>query len=157
MTTLQLAIVCVTVLAAIVIVTTTRSRSSEDHDKRTAFAAAQFQAAADQFAAATAQLAPAIASLEISASATRGLANQLAHAPTRVGNRITINTKQPDDQTVAGVCVADYVDRISLEHAEYIRPGGNVTPIPGRYDIDKINISLVGVHDLVDAGAEPRD
>ena|SRR5665213_1190157 len=58
------------------------------------------------------------------------LVSRHAPAPTRAGHRVTVHTLRPDDQTIHGVIVAEYTDRLILEGAEYITPTGG-TPIPG--------------------------
>jgi hypothetical protein len=69
-------------------------------------------------------------------------------APPRIGHRVTVHTKQPDDQTLFGVLVGDYADRVVLEDAEYVNNLG-ATPIPGRQHIAMRNIAWIDVHALV--------
>lgn len=69
-------------------------------------------------------------------------------APSRVRHRVTVHTKQPDDQTLFGVVVGDYTDRLVLEDAEYVTPTGG-RPIPGRQDIATKDIAWIDVHDQV--------
>jgi hypothetical protein len=70
-------------------------------------------------------------------------------APRRVGHRVTVHTKKPDDQTIFGVVAGDYLDRLVLEHAEYVTPLG-AQPIPGaRHEIETRDIAWVDVHGLV--------
>lgn len=69
-------------------------------------------------------------------------------APSRVGQRATIHTKQPDDQTIFGVITGDYADRIVLEDAELIHSGG-MQPLPGKQHIAVRDISWIDVHDMV--------
>jgi hypothetical protein len=70
-------------------------------------------------------------------------------APRRVGERVTVHTKRPDDQTIFGVVAGDYSDRISLENAEYVTQLG-VQPIPShRLDIATRDIAWIDVHGLV--------
>jgi hypothetical protein len=78
-------------------------------------------------------------------------AAEKAAPPPRVGHRVTVHTKQPDDQTIFGVLVGDYPDRISLEHAEYVTPTGG-KPIAGRQDIATRDIAWIDVHALVTGG-----
>lgn len=71
------------------------------------------------------------------------------HAPPpRVGHRVTVHMKKPDDQTIFGVLTGDYTDRVVLEDAEYVTATGAV-PIPGRQDIDTCDIAWIDVHALV--------
>jgi hypothetical protein len=69
-------------------------------------------------------------------------------APRRVGHRVTVHTKKPDDQTIFGVVVGDYTDRVSLEDAEYITALGPQA-MPGRQDIATRDIAWIDVHGLV--------
>lgn len=69
-------------------------------------------------------------------------------APARVGHRVTVHTKKPDDQTIFGVVAGDYKDRLVLEDAEYVTPQGG-HPLPGRQDIRTQDIAWVDVHALV--------
>lgn len=74
--------------------------------------------------------------------------SQDAGAPPRVGHRVTVHTKSPDDQTIFGVLVADYTDRLSLEHAELVSATGRGA-LPGRQDIATADVSWIDVHALV--------
>lgn len=69
-------------------------------------------------------------------------------APARIGHRVTVHTKKPDDQTIFGVLVGDYTDRVVLEDAEYVTSKGG-TPISGRQDIATRDIAWIDVHALV--------
>jgi hypothetical protein len=71
-----------------------------------------------------------------------------AALPPRVGHRVTVHTKQPDDQTLFGVLVGDYEDRIVLEDAEYITALGP-NPMPGQQHIATADIAWIDVHALV--------
>lgn len=68
--------------------------------------------------------------------------------PPRTGYRVTVHTKKPDDQTLFGVLVGDYKDRIVLEDAEYVSPTGS-TSLPGRQHVATDQISWIDVHALV--------
>jgi hypothetical protein len=70
---------------------------------------------------------------------------QEPQAPPRVNHRVTVHTKKPDDQTIFGVIVGDYTDRLCLEHAEYVTPQGG-QPIAGRQDIATRDIAWIDVH-----------
>lgn len=74
-----------------------------------------------------------------------------ASAPRRVGHRVTVHTKQPDDKTLFGVIAADYDDQLVLEHAELVTPLGT-NPLPGRQHIPSRDISWIDVHALVSDG-----
>jgi hypothetical protein len=58
---------------------------------------------------------------------------------------VTVHTKQPDDQALFGVVTGDYTDRVVLEDAEYLLPGGR-QPLPGRQDIDRDTIAWIDLH-----------
>ena len=86
-------------------------------------------------------------------------------APARVGHRVTVHTKKPDDQTIFGVLAGDYTDRIVLEDAEYVTALG-VKPMPGSQHFATRDIAWIDVHALVApvpdhapaaARATPRD
>jgi hypothetical protein len=85
---------------------------------------------------------------------------QEPQAPPRVNHRVTVHTKKPDDQTIYGVIVGDYTDRLCLEHAEYVTPQGG-QPIAGRQDIATRDIAWIDVHGpatkVPDALPAPRD
>jgi len=68
--------------------------------------------------------------------------------PPRVGRRVTVHTKQPDDQTIFGVLAGDYSDRVSLEHAQLVTKDGTHA-LPGRQDIATRDVSWIDVHALV--------
>lgn len=65
-----------------------------------------------------------------------------ARGPSRLGMRVTVHTKQPDDQAIHGVVTGDYTDRLTLEGAEYLHEGGR-TPLPGRQDINVGDIAWI--------------
>jgi hypothetical protein len=65
--------------------------------------------------------------------------------PARIGHRVTVHTKKPDDQTIFGVLVGDYADRISLEDAEYVTAAG-AHAMPGRQDIATRDVAWIDVH-----------
>lgn len=71
-----------------------------------------------------------------------------AVTPPRVGHRVTIHTKQPDDQTIFGVLIGDYADRLVLTDAEYVTPRGG-QPIPGEPHIATRDVAWIDVHALV--------
>lgn len=133
-------IVCATVLGAIALTAraaTGWARARAQLQRETAMheraAAAPVTALADT----TAALARAATLLEQRAE---------ARGPSRVGHRVTVHTKQPDDQTIFGVVVGDYMDRIALEDAEYVVARGPNQPLPGRQDIDTATIAWIDVH-----------
>lgn len=82
-----------------------------------------------------------------------------ASAPSRVGERVTVHTK--DERTIFGVIAGDYPDRIVLDHAEYVTNQG-ATPLPHRQphiatrDIAWIDVlaNVVDLHDRAPARAE---
>jgi hypothetical protein len=65
-----------------------------------------------------------------------------------VGQRVTIHTKQPDDQTLHGVVAAEYTDVIWLRDASYVTPNGP-HPLPDRQDVDRSDIAWIDVHGAV--------
>jgi hypothetical protein len=69
--------------------------------------------------------------------------------PARVGHRVTVHTKKPDDQTLHGVVVGDYADRLSLANASYVTPERAVPIDAQRHDIDKRDIAWIDVYALV--------
>lgn len=69
-------------------------------------------------------------------------------APKRIGYRVTVHTKQPDDQTIFGVLTGDYKDRIVLEDAEYVTSTG-AKPLPGKQHINVADIAWMDVHQQV--------
>ncbi|MEA2255566.1 MAG: hypothetical protein QOG35_1611 [Solirubrobacteraceae bacterium] len=139
MTTVQIAIVCVSALAAILIT----SRARADRDTRRAQLRRETAMHERAAAAPAAQLAAAVDALTLAAGALQHRAGQAG--PSRVGHRVTIHTKLPDDQTVFGVVVGDYADRLSLEDSEYVSPHGPVA-MSGRQDIATRDIAWVDVH-----------
>lgn len=70
------------------------------------------------------------AALLIVAGALVIVSSRRAAAPVRRGHRVTVHTVRPDDQTIHGVLVAEYADRLELEAAEYVTAQG-AEPIPG--------------------------
>jgi hypothetical protein len=142
MTTLQLIIVCLTALAGAVI--TTRAIRARDASR----AQLQREVAMHERAmtAPVAELADAVTALTRAAGE---LERARGHAgPSRVGQRVTVHTKQPDDQTLFGVVVGDYIDRIALDDAEYVTAKG-ARPLPGRQDIATTDIAWIDVHGRV--------
>lgn len=73
--------------------------------------------------------------------------------PPRVGHRVTVHTKKPDDQTIYGVLVADYPDRLVLEHAEYVTSTG-ARAMPGTQHVATRDIAWIDVHQLVAATSQ---
>jgi hypothetical protein len=71
-------------------------------------------------------------------------------APPRAGTgqdrpRVTVHTRQPDDQTLHGVLVRDYRDRLELEGAEIVTAQGNTT-IPGTVHVPAEAVSWLQDH-----------
>lgn len=81
-----------------------------------------------------------------------GSVREPAEAPPRVGRRVTVHTKQPDDHTIFGVLVGDHSDRLVLEHAEFVTPTG-ARPIPGVQHVATRDVAWIDVHALVAGGA----
>jgi hypothetical protein len=93
-----------------------------------------------------AELAAAVQALTAAAAELRAAAPDLA--PARVGHRVTVHTKKPDDSTLFGVVTGDYTDRLVLEDAEYVTAHGP-QPLPGRQDVEKHDIAWLDVHGRV--------
>ena len=148
MTTLHLAIVCCTVLVALVLVV----RALTDHASRRAQLQREVAMHGRETTRPVAELAAAVDALVAAAGALERSADQLG--PTRIGHRVTVHTKQPDDQTLFGVVVGDYTDRLALDDAEYVLRGQPAQALPGRQDIAKADISWIDVHAHV---ATPAD
>lgn len=133
------ALICLTVLLAIALVSraaTGWARTRAQFQRETAMHERAAVKPVAELAAATAALTSAVDALEQRAR-ERG--------PSRIGHRVTVHTKQPDDQTIFGVVVGDYADRIALEDAEYVLRSGN-KPLPGRQDIATTDIAWIDVH-----------
>lgn len=140
MTTAHLAIVCLTVLVAIVLVV----RAVAEHAVRRAQLQREIAMHERQATRPVADLAQAVEALTVAAAALERSAEH--PGPSRVGHRVTVHTRQPDDQTLFGVVVGDYTDRIALEDAEYVIAGGHNQPLAGRQDIAADHIAWVDVH-----------
>jgi len=104
-----------------------------------------------QAAAPVAELADATRALVAAAQALERCEG--ARGPSRVGHRVTVHTKRPDDQTIFGVIVGDYLDRVALEDAEYVVASGVNQSLPGRQDIASADIAWIDVHAHVSAAA----
>jgi hypothetical protein len=62
------------------------------------------------------------------------------------GHRVTVHTRQPDDQTLHGVLVRETADRLVLADAAYVTPHGK-DPIPGETAVVfKSNVSWLQEH-----------
>lgn len=142
MITLQLALVCITVLLAIVLLT----RSLLEREARRAQTQRETAMHERAAAAPVSELATAVQALTAAAAALDRAAE--TPGPSRIGHRLTVHTKQPDDQTFFGVLTAEYSDRLSLEDAELVTGAGK-HPLPGRQDIEKRDVSWIDVHGQV--------
>ena len=107
--------------------------------------AAQLQG---QAAAAVSELAGATRALRTTAEALQQASER--RAPGRIGQRVTVHTKQPDDHTIHGVIRAEYADRIVLEHAEYVT-GSGPRPLPGVVHVEKREVAWIDSHGDVTA------
>jgi hypothetical protein len=139
-------ILCLTALMAIVIVT----RAVLEHDRSRAQARRETAMHDRAVAAPVAELVAAAEQLAVTAAALDAVAGRAG--PSRVGHRVTVSTRMPDDQTLFGVVVGDYTDRICLDDAEYVIAGAPNQPLPGRQDIAADNIAFVAVHGHVATG-----
>lgn len=144
----ELLIVCVTVIACLAITARTLLERDRRRDQLQREVAMHERATV----APVAELAVAAVTLAEAAAALREQAGR--RGPSRVGHRVTIHTKQPDDQTIFGVVVGDYNDRIALEDAEYVLKGRPGQPLPGRQDFDASDIAWIDVHGHVASVAE---
>lgn len=155
MTTLQLVLVCVTVLGVVWIAARALlerdqrraqlQREVAMHERAATAPALEVAAATEKLAEVADQLAAAIAAID---------AHVGARGPSRVGHRVTLHTKQPDDQTIFGVVAAEYTDRIVLQDAEYVTPSG-ATPLPGRPQVATADIAWVDDHGNVTVPDRP--
>lgn len=148
MTTVQLSIVCLTVLAAVAICATAAARVVKDRTAREAFSATILNDAALALRAATEHLAAPMMALTDVATTLDDQANR--QAPAAIGHRVTVHTKQPDDQTLFGLLVADYSDVLVLEDAEFVTAQGGRS-LPGAQRIRWVDVSWVDVHAFVTA------
>lgn len=64
-------------------------------------------------------------------------------APSLRGRRIVVHTSLPDDQSIKGVQIGDYVDVLILEDAVLLLPGGNEQAIRGRARILREKVSWI--------------
>lgn len=65
---------------------------------------------------------------------------RLAPGPVTTGQRVTVHTKLPDDQTLHGLLVREYRDRLELVDAAYVTAQGE-QPIPGTVRVPAGNVS----------------
>lgn len=71
-----------------------------------------------------------------------------AHGPRNAIGRgvpVTVHTRQPDDQTIHGVLVAEHDDRLLLEASRYVTTAGD-QPIPDTVVVLKSNVSWIQQH-----------
>jgi hypothetical protein len=66
--------------------------------------------------------------------------SQLAPGPRLAGKTLVVHTKRPDDQSIKGICVAQYADRWELKDALYLHASGPVDA-GGLVGVPVINIS----------------
>jgi hypothetical protein len=147
MSIVPLGIVCVTVLAALALVT----RALLARDERRAQMQRETQMHERLAGQPVGDLAAAVVALTAATDALQRTAGE--RGPTRMGHRVTVHTKKPDDQTIFGRVVGDYTDRISLEEAEYVTPAGG-QPIAGRQDIAWTDVAWIDVHGQVTVPAQ---
>lgn len=150
MTTLHLTLICASTLVAIFVVADQARRWAESraqHQRETAMHERAVAAPVGALAAAVEALTAAAARLEHAAG---------ERAPSRVGQRVTVHTKRGDDRTFFGVVVGDYTDRLVLEDADLVHNGGT-TPLPGRQDINRVDIAWIDAHGDVTIPAAPAE
>jgi hypothetical protein len=135
----ELLIVCVTLLALAGIA----ARALLERDTRRAQHQRELAMHERAVTAPVAELADAVEQLATAAGALERVAG--AAGPTRVGHRVTVHTKRPDDRTLFGLVVGDYTDRLALDDAEYVTTDGG-RPLPGRQDIARDDIAWIDVH-----------
>jgi hypothetical protein len=85
------------------------------------------------------------AALAVAVVALLVVARRLAPGPARAGRRVTIHTTQPDDQTLHGVLVRDYRDRLELVSASLVTAQGE-TDIPGTVHVPLERVSWLQDH-----------
>lgn len=68
-----------------------------------------------------------------------------APGPLLVGKTVVVHTRKPDDQSVQGVVVGDYPDKVVLRDAVYFRSGGGVQEAGGAIEVLRHHISTVQV------------
>jgi hypothetical protein len=147
--TLNLALVCATVLAAVAIA----ARALAGHAARRAQLQREIAMHERAQLEPTRDLAAAVHALTVAAGALQAATGE--RAPAVVGHRVTVHTKQPDDQTLFGVVVADYTDRLVLDDAEYVTPQG-ASPLPGRQRIRWDDIAWTDDHGHVEHDRTPE-
>lgn len=65
--------------------------------------------------------------------------------PSLEGKTLVVHTRKPDDQSIRGICVADYGDRLVLRKALYYGTEGASTSAGGDIEIKWINVSTYQV------------
>lgn len=146
MTTINLTIACAALLTAIWLVARTligHAAARAQHQRELAMHERAQLEPMRHLAVAVETITEAISALTQAAGALEAAAPRLA--PSRLGHRVTVHTRQPDDQTIFGVVAGDYTDRIVLEDAEYVLSTGG-SALPGRQDIEKAHIAWIDVH-----------
>lgn len=71
---------------------------------------------------------------------------RLAPARPARGQVVTVHTKLPDDQTIRGVLVHEYRDRLILQDAEYIDEEHGAVPIAGAVRVPTAGVSWIQEH-----------
>ncbi len=147
--TLNILIVCVTVLAVVAIA----ARALNDRTARRAQLQREVAMHERAQLQPTRELAVAVRELTAAAAALEHAARE--HGPSLVGQRVTVHIRKPDDQTLYGVVVGDYADRLVLEDAEYVTTSSR-HPLPGRPTIERDRISWIDAQGVV-ASPEPDE
>lgn len=93
----------------------------------------------------TAALIALVVVVAVLAVALVVLGRRLVPGPARAGRRVTVHTTQPDDQTLHGVLVRDYRDRLELVSASLVTAQGE-TDIPGTVHVPLDRVSWLQDH-----------
>lgn len=83
-----------------------------------------------------------LAALAIAGLVALALRSQLAPGPRLTGRTVTVNTRKPDDQSIRGILVGQFADRVSLTDAIYLHPSGDER-VPGVVHVPVANIAFI--------------
>lgn len=61
--------------------------------------------------------------------------------PELTGKSVVVHTRRPDDQTIRGIVCAHYADRLELRDVTYSVPGGTSSSAQGLVDVPWLNVS----------------
>lgn len=63
-------------------------------------------------------------------------------APVLTGRTLVVHTRRPDDQTIRGILVGQYADRLTLRDAVYVHASGE-QPVGGLVHVPTVNVAFV--------------